>query len=369
MSRKIVYGVCGIGHGHLYRQMPVIDALADNGHAIAIFAYGQSLPTLCERYAQDDNVTVIPVAVPYYNGSRGGLDFEAAASNPANAGVDFFGINMRAMAAAKAHLGGAPDLCVSDYEPVAAQMAYVFDAPLVTIDQQSKYMVGNGLFPRDLDGLGFQDEVERLRMMFPRAEERLACSFFKVAKPRYVSMPVTIIPPILSDRVKTLDPKPEQGTIMVYISSQQAMKQAADDVGAILGSFPKHTFHIFAPDAERYAAPNVRPYTKGGEDFPNVLARADALISTAGHSLLSEAMHLKLPVFAMPLPVYEQRINASVIEKGGFGMNSSRLKKAQLGVFFEKLAEYRKAIATDTTHLVRGCGKNRALQVLGQHLS
>jgi hypothetical protein len=38
---------------------------------------------------------------------------------------------------------GKPDLVISDYEPISAQYAYASGTPLVTIDQQSKYLVGD----------------------------------------------------------------------------------------------------------------------------------------------------------------------------------------------------------------------------------
>lgn len=369
MSKKIVYGVCGIGHGHLYRQLPVIDALADQPHKLAIMAYGQALPALVNRYADDENVAVFPVAVPYYNGGRLGLDFAAAAANPANQGVDFFATNATAMAQAREFLGGRPDMCVSDYEPVSASMAYTHDAPLVTIDQQSKYLTRSPQFPRNLDGLGFQDEIERLRMMFPRAEARLACSFFMVSLPRYSSMPVTIIPPILSDQVKAMKPAPEQGTVMVYFSSQQDLRQDPADISNVFNAFPGHTFHVFAPNSERYAGPNIVPHAKGGPDFQAIMARADALVTTAGHSLLSEAMHLALPVYAVPLPVYEQRINAQIIQQGGFGLSRTAISRAGLDEFLGKVDQYRSNIADDHSILHRGCGRDYALSALKRHLS
>lgn len=39
---KILYGVCGIGMGHTYRQLPLLDNLAAEAE-IVLFAYGESL--------------------------------------------------------------------------------------------------------------------------------------------------------------------------------------------------------------------------------------------------------------------------------------------------------------------------------------
>jgi UDP:flavonoid glycosyltransferase YjiC (YdhE family) len=40
-SKKILYGVCGIGMGHTYRQLPLLDELAIDNR-IVLFVYGES---------------------------------------------------------------------------------------------------------------------------------------------------------------------------------------------------------------------------------------------------------------------------------------------------------------------------------------
>lgn len=42
----ILWGVCGIGHGHTFRQLPLIQHFADEGHKIMIFAYNNSFDVL-----------------------------------------------------------------------------------------------------------------------------------------------------------------------------------------------------------------------------------------------------------------------------------------------------------------------------------
>src|SRR3972149_4745327 len=53
------------------------------------------------------------------------------------------------------------------------------NVPLVTSDQQSKFLFGD--FPVTLGGFTYEDEVKRLSMFFPKADKRIACSFFRVA--------------------------------------------------------------------------------------------------------------------------------------------------------------------------------------------
>ena len=60
---KILYGVCGIGMGHTYRQLPLLDVLAAEAQ-IVMFVYGESLEFYGKHFAGNANVSVVPVSVP-----------------------------------------------------------------------------------------------------------------------------------------------------------------------------------------------------------------------------------------------------------------------------------------------------------------
>ncbi len=132
-ERKILWGVCGIGNGHMIRQLPLIEHFSRMDR-IVIFAYDASYGFYAKRFEGHPRVTVLPVAVPFYVGDRNGLDLEATKRLPTN-DKDYDGINGKAHQEAEA-LIGTPDLVISDYEPTCAVYAYEHGAPLVTIDQQ-----------------------------------------------------------------------------------------------------------------------------------------------------------------------------------------------------------------------------------------
>jgi uncharacterized protein (TIGR00661 family) len=372
-ERKILYGVCGIGMGHTLRQQTIIDHFARNS-TIVIFAYGDSYRHFQNRYRSAPNVHVVQVSVPFYMGGAEGLDFAGTATRPGNFTEDTLAINCNAMARAQAVLG-RPDLVITDYEPVAAQYAYATGAPLVTIDQQSKYLIGQ--FPSLLHGQGFADEVQRLRMFFPRAEARFACSFFKVASPACKPPErVTIVPPVLSDAVLGMR-RDRRATargardILVYVSSQREFSLSTMQIAAILAAQPTWRFHLFVPasampdDKALAALPgNVNVYRTGDARFYEVLQRCAGIITTAGHSLLSEAMYLHKPVYALPLPVYEQQMNAHTIEVNGFGIGRPHLTEPQLAEFLGGLPDFAANIRKDKKVLVRGSGDERIIRYL-----
>ncbi len=354
---KILYGISGIGTGHSYRQMPLVEQFAQDS-TIVVFAYNESRRIYEKRFAGSRNVIVIPVDIPFIAGNSTGLDWDETAR--VNKGKDFHTINSTAMAKASA-LIGKPDLVISDYEPLSAQYAYAYDAPFVTIDQQSKYLCG--AFP-EFPGQSYQDEIMRLGMFFPKADARVACSFFQVdmGDNKYG---VRIFPPTLKNEIVHLN-RDEGNSVLMYISSQKAFVQGAEEVVPLCAARQEH-FDIFVKDVPELDTPdNVTFYTHGDPFFYDALHRCKGIISTAGHTLLSEAMFLGIPVYAIPLPVYEQHMNAHILEKHGFGMSRPKLERESLDEFLRKIPEWRKNIQDDEKVLLRRPGQREITAFLEQ---
>lgn len=365
-GKRILWGVCGIGHGHTFRQKPLIDHFAAANN-IVIFAYGESLDVLARHYAGYDNVEVVEVAVPYYVGGQNGIDYAATAAHPAN-GKDFARINAQAMDAAARRIGRA-DLVVTDYEPVSAQYAYAKGIPLVTVDQQSKYLAGK--FASELHGTNSLDEQERLRLFFPQADLRLASSFFDVDMRDNAREDVTLCPPVLGEDITTLKrhPDPSGKTLLMYVSAQQQAGQGIADIAAVCAAHPDVDFHLFGKAPPAIALANVKTYRHGDPAFFDVLARCNGIVSTAGHTLLSEAMHLGIPVYAIPLKIYEQQMNAAVIDYHGFGIARESFNAADLGLFLQHLPTYAARISTDERVLLRGPGQADIITRLERRLT
>jgi uncharacterized protein (TIGR00661 family) len=355
---KILWGVCGIGHGHTFRQLPLIEHFTAANADISIFAYGESHKFYTARYAGNPRVRVAPVAVPFYVGGRDGLDFEATARRPENR-QDYAGVNAAAMARAQAHIG-RPDLVVSDYEPVSASYAYACNAPLVTVDQQSKYLCGT--FPKELNGQTYADEMMRLHLFFPRAERRIATSFFRVARQ---GKEIDLCGPVLGAAVTRLRRAPDPSVILLYLSAQQAFGQGGQEIAAACARFPGASFHLFGGSIE---GANITCYERGDPRFHDILSRCGGIVTTAGHTLLSEAMYLGAPVYAVPLPLYEQEMNAHVIGANGFGLSRPQIDEEGLAQFLRGLPDYSAAIAGDRAVLLRRPGQGKILRLLKDFL-
>lgn len=371
---KILYGVCGIGMGHTYRQLPLLDNLAAEAQ-IVMFVYGESLEFYGKHFAGNPNVTVVQVSVPFYVGDKKGLDFAETARRIAAdkaRGVDHDAINLAAMASAQRLFGGdgKPDFVVSDYCPVSAQYAYSHGAPLVTIDQQSKYLAGD--YTEELGGTTCLDEVARLRLFFPKADRRIACSFFDVEQNPYAREHVLIVPPCIKPAIVDLKKRRRKNaltnSVLVYISSQRDFVQPLDEVLQVLSKAPEFKFTVFVkelPEALAASAPaNVKLRRHGDPRFLDHLAECKAVISTGGHSLVSEVMYLGIPAYLIPLAVYEQQVNSHVVGRNGFGVCAETLNVAELRCFLANLDGYAENIRKDREVLVRGSGERKILNLL-----
>lgn len=359
--KRILWGISGIGNGHFNRQAPIIEHYARTCRVV-LFAYGDSLRNARRVFGRHRHVSIVEIDVPFWAGKETGLDFEETARR--NAGRDFLRVVCRAYARAE-RLIGRPDLVVTDYEPVSAGYGYAMDAPVVTFDQQSKYLYG--VFPKKLGGQFYADETARLRFFFPRAAARLACSFFRVR--RLAGAPdVVIVPPPLKETIVFLKRRPRRDapSIIVYLSSQRPFVQPLEEVVAVCASQPQIRFHLFAKDAARLrqTPPNVAVYRHGDRRFLSLLAECHGIVSTAGHMLLSEAMYLGIPVYAIPLAVYEQQMNAFAIARGGFGLSHSRLERRHLQRFVRGLDRFARAIKQDRSVLLRGPGQEEIIRRL-----
>ena len=374
-GKKIVFGICGIGNGHLNRQRPCLNYLRDRGHQIVLFTYGQALEYFCNHQEEYPGITVCEVNNPYIAGCLTGLDFEATSRLPENNRMDFNRINFQAMAVADQQLG-TPDLVISDYEQVSAQYAYCKQAPLITSDQQSKFLTGS--FMPDLAGTSFRDEQERLSLFFPRADQRLAISFFTVqpkAQQHRETANVTLLPPVIRPQILAAKEQWHDSTasLLMYVTAQSWTCLPIDQwIQTVRKSVPDGiTVHIFLPKKCPLPADGgpARFYHHGDARFVSLLAACRGVISTAGHTLLSEAMYLNKPVYAIPLKnLYEQQINAKVIGDNQFGMSSEELSAEKLTTFIANLAFYSDNIGKDNTVLLRGNGKDQVIRIIEQTL-
>ena len=77
------------------------------------------------------------------------------------------------------------------------------------------------------------------------------------------------------------------------------------------------------------------------------MENAKAVITNGGFTLISEALHLKKPIYSNPIRgQFEQTMNAIYLEKLGYGTYDEDIKKESIISFLNNLDKYQKKLDT-----------------------
>jgi uncharacterized protein (TIGR00661 family) len=333
---KIILGVCGFGLGHSTRQRPIFEGLTARGHEIIVIANDASHQYFARHFP---DARLYRVYVPAMTVTSDGLDFTATANDPRNADPAITRSFWDACAYIEKEFR-APDLVISDYDMVSAQIAYLFGAPLVTLDQQHKFLGYD--FP-PVNGYTPQEHRMRLGYFFPKARARIATSFFRVDYAALPDYAVTIVPPIIGWDLKGKGARPIDGQVTVYISTASAIQQSFRELAGVFAAFPDYTFQCFAEGSIAIDSlpSNIRLMPNTRAEFLACLCQSSAVIATAGHNLITEALYLRVPMFLIPFQHYEQQLNAHIIAREQLGYANEVIDPANLRQFFANLDAYR----------------------------
>jgi uncharacterized protein (TIGR00661 family) len=338
----LLVGVCGIGHGHAARQLAVVEAARRDGWTVYVAGFGTT-----RAFFSRMGIPTLDTWAPILRAGENGLDWPGAVR--ANA----FGLPVarriwQRFVADVRDL--APDVIVTDYDPMSARAAYRLGIPLVTIDQQSKY---RHFDLRTSDGARPVGEKRRLELFFPRFAHAFVCSFFHLGTP---SRPgVRVVPSPVAESLR--EPSAPGDHALVYLSDYLG-ERSLDRPGllAVLNRLGHRQFRCYgsalsARQHEHHR--NVMLCPPSRDAFLADLRTARFVVANAGHTLMGEALAAGIPYLACPLPTFDQRFCAEVLERHGLGARTDRLDAAAIGAFEEMTDGYRHAIATSRI-LLRG---------------
>ena len=359
-AMKVLVGVCGIGYGHSVRQSLVIDGLIQRDARIAVFCFDRSFESL-NQY-NPHRVPFREVCVPWIYANRNGIEWDKTEEKNLSTSCRRSHSALSAFKAVPEMLGGVPDVCISDYEPVSAAYAYEQGIPLVTIDQQSKFL---GYQTEDVAEYSRIEERSRLSYFFPYAETRYAVSFYPIEAARDKEYAVELVPAPLRKEIVALRTRRENSPhvdrsnnlVVVYFSPYGPLTQDTAEILDTLAEFKDLRFIVYANSAgfnsDSYALKeHILFKAFDRETFARDLASASCLISTAGHTLLSEAVYLRIPVYTVPLSTYDQHYCGRIIERHQVGTSSSKITAQQLEHFLSKLSAYRKNLTASSPFTV-----------------
>jgi len=113
----------------------------------------------------------------------------------------------------------------------------------------------------------------------------------------------------------------------------------------LLQELPEQEFRVYGFNKEEnHDNVQLRAFSEQG--FIEDLASASAVITNGGFSLISEAVYLRKPICAIPIPAqFEQFLNAVEVEKLGYGRHFTALTVDNVKAFLYDLGSFGQALA------------------------
>ena len=330
---RILYGIVGEGMGHATRSRVILDHLLGSGHEILVVVSGRAHAFLNKKFKNRAGITIEEIHGMHFVTTGGELD----KSETFLANIEDAPASLRKNFEAYKKVADTFDAqaVVSDFESWAYFYARKQRIPVISIDNMQ--VMNRCEHDRKITGrsMSFRLAKWAVKSKLPGAYHYLVTSFFfpKVKKKR-----TTLVPPIL--RPEVLRAQRMHGRhILVYASTA-----TSTPLVPLLKRMDGYEFRVYGADREGEDG-NItfRPFSEQG--FINDLRTARAVVGGAGYSLMGEAVHLRVPMLAVPLEgQFEQTLNARYLEQLGYGANAERVDKDTLPAFLKETARYQDAL-------------------------
>lgn len=329
----VVYALCGHGRGHSSRARAVAEGLRSRGHRVSFAADTPAADRLADRGA----VYRVPGLRQVLRGNR----VRMLATARANLDLTWRSPEIIAGAARWLERVGA-DVVVADHEPFVGRAARRVGVPVVALSHQ---LVLTEARPRvALRHLAAAAGTAiGIRILAPPGpDSAIVPSFF--FPPLRRGSDAVYVPPILRNDV--LNTRPRAGRrLLVYVNDGEGMTPLLDILAAT--GVPADVYGLDPALGDRAGVRLRRPSRAG---FLADLATCRAVVSTAGFTLLSEALHFGKPVLALPnAGFFEQAVNALALREQGRGeaLFGRSPTAADLRGFLDRADAYRQRGATD----------------------
>lgn len=318
---KILYGVSGAGLGHSSRAKEIISFLERNHHEVLVFTYGEAYPVL-KKHFHTHEIQGIPLHF-----KKGELVFTKTFYHGAKAIINNL-LNSNKIRKKLSEF--KPEICISDMEPLVSLISHIYNLPLISLNNQHRLVTLDFDIPREYRGGSLIAKTATV-LSAPLANKYVVLSFIKEKRKRE---DMHIVGPVLRKEILKLKPRKDNFVVVYQAHLTQSLIEALSKI--------KEKFIVYTYTDQKPKSSNIK-IKKISKSFIKDLAKAKAVIGTAGFSLISESLHLKKPYFAMPLKnQFEQTINALFLRKENLGEFSFNPTKEQIEKFMSKLPTYEK---------------------------
>ena len=324
---RILYGVVGEGMGHATRSRMVLDHLYEAGHELIIVASQRAFTFLDKRFGDRERVHVQEIHGLHLTYEDNVLDVGRSVLSNLGKAPEAIARNIAAYFDVKRE-APKPDVVISDFESWAFFYGLNHYLPVISIDNMQ--IINRCTHPAEItEDPDFQLAKAAVKAKLPGASHYLITTFFypEVRKER-----TTLVPPIL--RPEVLAARREvQEHVLVYqtASSNEALIP-------LLQSLPgRFRLYGMGRDAE-VGNVSLRAFSETG--FIDDLRTARAVLAGGGFSLMSEAVHLGVPMYAVPIQgQYEQELNARYLQRLGYGDWGVAFDRDRIVAFLESAPE------------------------------
>lgn len=323
---RILYGVVGEGMGHAVRSRVVLDYLVAQGHDLLVVVSGRAHGFLARHFEGRRSVRVESIRGLHLAFEGNVLDigdslWENLEQLPQNLAANAQ-VYWRVV---ESHF--RPDVVVSDFDYWAYFYGRAHGVPVISIDNM-------GILDRcrhDPETIHWADPEYHLAraavsVKLPLAYHYLVSTFFflPITKPR-----TTLLPPILRPEILALKREPGEH-VLVYQSA--ATNEA---LIPLLQSVP-FPFRVYGMGREAEEG-NVSLRALSEDRFLEDLRTARAVIAGGGYTLMSEVVHLGIPMLSVPIEKhFEQELNARYLAKLGYGRHARKLDAPTLSGFLRE---------------------------------
>ena len=332
---RIIYGIQSDGLGHYSRSKLVIDHLLGKGHEVKVLTSGRAYEIMKDDYDINKIERISNVyknnRVQYVNTFyRNFIKFPSLIK-------DGFRKVRKIFSDFK------PDIVISDFEIFSAQIAQRKRVPLLLIDNIhciSHTDVGKHV---SLKFKPFEQEQKSLLKLLSPSSKNLRQNFITTFFDAKITRKKTaLIPSLIREEILEKRASIKKDYILVYQTSKTNKLLVPS-----LKSVSKENFVVYGFDKEEKDGNIVFKKTDTSNKFVNDLSHCKAIITNGGFSLMSEGVFLHKPILSNPVyGQFEQIVNATMLEKMGYGRFVEKLSANSIKYFLRKIDDFNRNLVS-----------------------
>ncbi|WP_440874480.1 MJ1255/VC2487 family glycosyltransferase [Thalassotalea sp. PLHSN55] len=301
---KILYGIQATGNGHIARSRVMAKYFSEHNADVTYFFSGREKDKLFEMDCFGDFL------------HRRGLTFSTI-SGKINIRKSVLTNNVPRFVYDVAKLDVSQyDLIITDFEPITAWAGKLKNKHVLGVGHQ--YAFGASTPCSGENWLG-----KNIMRHFAPTDTSIGLHWYPYDK--------KILPPIIDTELTKQTPN---NAILVYLPFENQKK-----VTALLNQFNGQHFIQYSPDLVDGFVNNVNQKQTCYQGFKHDLARASGVICNSGFELISECLHLGLPVLTKPVKdQMEQESNAFALYQLGLAKVMKKLDEQKISHWLNQIA-------------------------------